>query len=59
MKNMLNCKGELVSINGHNIHVYRQGNPNKPKIVLMSGSGTVAQCMILKYYMRNWQMILG
>lgn len=42
MKNMLNCKGELVSINGHNIHVYRQGNPNKPKIVLMSGSSTVA-----------------
>lgn len=42
MKNELKCKGELVSINGHNMHVYRQGDPNKPKIVLMSGSGTVA-----------------
>ncbi len=42
MKNVLECKGELVSVNGHNIHVYRQGDSNKPKIVLMSGSGAVA-----------------
>lgn len=42
MKNMLECKGELVNVNGHNIHVYRQGNIDKPKIVLMAGSATVA-----------------
>lgn len=42
MKSILECNGELVNVNGYNIHVYRQGNTNKPKIVLMSGSGTVA-----------------
>lgn len=42
MKKILECNGKLVNVNGHNIHVYRQGNINKPKIVLMSGSGTIA-----------------
>ena len=42
MKKILECNGELVNVNGYNIHVYRQGNINKPKIVLMSGSGTIA-----------------
>ncbi len=42
MKNVLKCNGELVTINGHKIHIYRYGNQNFPKIVLMSGSGTVA-----------------
>lgn len=42
MKKILECNGELVNVNGYNMHVYRQGNINKPKIVLMSGSGTVA-----------------
>lgn len=42
MKSILECNGELVNVNGYNIHVLRQGNINKPKIVLMSGSGTVA-----------------
>ena len=42
MKNILECKGDLVRVNGHSIHVYRQGNIDKPKIVLMAGSGTVA-----------------
>lgn len=38
----LKCKGELVNVDGHNIHIYRLGDINNPKIVLMSGSGTVA-----------------
>ena len=38
----LKCKGVHVTVDGHNIHVYRVGDANKPKIVLMSGSGTVA-----------------
>lgn len=42
MRNILKCNGELVTINGHKIHIYRHGNVNVPKIVLMSGSGTVA-----------------
>ena len=42
MKSILECKGDLVNVQGHNIHVYRQGDEDKPKIVLMSGSGTVA-----------------
>lgn len=42
MKNNLKCKGEFVNVNGHRIHIYRQGNTDKPKIVLMAGSATVA-----------------
>lgn len=42
MNSILECKGELVNVQGHNIHIYRQGDKDKPKIVLMSGSGTVA-----------------
>ncbi len=42
MKNNIKHNGELVTINKHNIHVFRQGDENKPKIVFMSGSGTVA-----------------
>ncbi len=39
---MLKNNGEFVEINQHNIHIYRQGNENSPKIVFMAGSGTVA-----------------
>lgn len=42
MENVLKNNGEFVKINQHNIHIYRQGNENGPKIVFMSGSGTVA-----------------
>ena len=42
MKEILKCQGELVDINGHKIHIYRLGDINKPKIVLMVGSATVA-----------------
>ena len=42
MKNALKPNGELVLINGHNIHVFRDGNINAPKIVFMSGHCTVS-----------------
>ena len=42
MKEILKYRGELVDINGHKIHIYRLGDINKPKIVLMAGSATVA-----------------
>lgn len=42
MENILKNNGELVTINKHNIHIFRRGDENKPKIVFMSGSGTVA-----------------
>ena len=42
MENIIKHNGELVTINKHNIHVFRQGDENNPKIVFMSGSGTVA-----------------
>lgn len=41
MNDVLKHNGELVNVNGYNIHIYRQGNLNNPKILLMSGSGTV------------------
>ena len=42
MKNTLRCNGELVTINGHNIHVYRDGMADAPIIVFMSGHCTIA-----------------
>lgn len=42
MENALKSKGELVAINNHKIHIYRQGNINNPKLVFMAGSATVA-----------------
>ena len=42
MKNTLKCNGKLVTINGHKIHVYTDGNADAPAIVFMSGHCTVA-----------------
>ena len=42
MKNGIECNGELITINGHKLHVYVQGNKNAPSIVFMSGHCTVA-----------------
>ena len=42
MKETLNCNGELVTINGHNLHVQRAGNPDAPAIVFMAGYCTVS-----------------
>ena len=42
MKNSIRCNGELVAINGHKMHIYRQGNAEAPAIVFMSGHCTIA-----------------
>ena len=42
MKNIIKCNGELVTINEHKIHVYRDGNADAPAIVFMSGHCTVS-----------------
>lgn len=42
MRNIIKCNGEFVTINGHKIHIYIQGNKNAPAIVFMSGHCTVA-----------------
>lgn len=42
MNNNLKVKGDLVTINNHHIHVYREGNVDSPKLVFLSGSATVA-----------------
>ncbi len=42
MDKLLKCKGKLVNLDGHNIHIYILGDIADPKLVLMSGSGTVA-----------------
>ena len=42
MDKFLKCKGVLINVDKHNIHVYSTGDTDKPRIVLMSGSGTVA-----------------
>ena len=42
MSNKLKCNGNLVTINGHKIHVYTDGNADAPVIVFMSGHCTVA-----------------
>lgn len=50
MKDVLECKGDLVNIKGYKIHIYRQGDKDKTKIVLMSGSGTVAPVYDFKVF---------
>ena len=40
--NVLEANGEFAEINGSKIHVFRTGDPDRPKLVLMSGSSTVA-----------------
>ena len=42
MKNIIKCNGELVTINGHKIHVYRDGRADAPTIVFMSGHCTIS-----------------
>ena len=42
MKNAISCNGELVTVNGHQMHLYRQGNSNAPAIVFMAGHCTVS-----------------
>ncbi|MCR5796412.1 MAG: alpha/beta hydrolase [Eubacterium sp.] len=42
MERGLRHNGEYVIINDHKIHIYRAGNKNAPKLLFMSGSGTVA-----------------
>ena len=42
MNKRLKCNGELVSVNGHKLHIYRQGNQYAPAIVFLSGHCTVA-----------------
>ena len=42
MKSKIKCNGELVTINGHKIHIYIQGKKQAPAIVFMSGHCTVA-----------------
>ena len=39
---LLKHNGEFVTVNDHKIHIYRAGNKNGPKLLFMSGSGTVA-----------------
>ena len=42
MKKTIKCNGELVTVNEHKIHVYRDGNADAPTIVFMSGHCTVS-----------------
>ena len=38
----LHHNGEYVIVDNHKIHFFRAGNVNGPKLVFLSGSGTVA-----------------
>lgn len=42
MKEALKPNGKLVAVNGHNIHIYRNGNPDAPVIVFMAGHCTIS-----------------
>lgn len=41
-KEQLKAAGEMTEVCHHKMHVYRTGNPDQPKLVFISGSGTVA-----------------
>lgn len=42
MKSMLQCNGELITVGGHQMHIYRHGKQNAPTIVFMAGHCTVS-----------------
>lgn len=42
MNKQLKSNGEFVTINNNKIHIFRQGNIGKPKLVFLAGSATVA-----------------
>lgn len=42
MNKQLKSNGEFVTINNNKIHIFRQGNIDKPKLVFLAGSATVA-----------------
>ena len=50
MNKKLKYNGEFANVGGHRIHVYRLGNIDNPKIVLMSGSGTIAPVYDFKIF---------
>lgn len=42
MNKQLKCNGEFVTIHHKKIHIFRQGDLDKPKLVFLAGSATVA-----------------
>lgn len=42
MNKQLKCNGEFVTIHHKKIHIFRQGDLEKPKLVFLAGSATVA-----------------
>lgn len=42
MNKQLKSNGEFVTINNNKIHIFRQGDIDKPKLVFLAGSATVA-----------------
>ena len=62
MKETLNCNGELVTIHGQNLHVYRAGNPDAPVIVFMAGHCTVSPVydfkVLYEKLLKNFRVIV-
>ena len=42
MKPDLKCNGKFATVDGHNIHIYAQGEKNAPAIVFMAGHCTIS-----------------
>ena len=62
MSNKLIPNGEFVKISNYKVHVYREGDINKPTLVFMSGSGTVAPVydfkVLYKKLVENFRIIV-
>lgn len=53
MAHELHPAGEFVTVSGHKMHVYRDGNTRGPKLVFLSGSATVAPVYDFKILYRK------
>ena len=53
MAHELHPNGEFVTVSGHKMHVYRDGNTRGPKLVFLSGSATVAPVYDFKILYRK------
>ena len=57
-KELYSAPGELVDVDGGQIHIYAEGEGDDT-LVFMAGLGTSSPFMISSLFLRNWLEIIG
>ena len=48
---------DYIEIDGHKLHLFKDGNERKPKLVFCPVPERSLQFMISRFYMKNWSAI--